>query len=149
MTITELYEAHYKDYCEFLDQDDYKHTKYEWAASEVFDLTTYDSSIDELFVKKIVEVLKAIRDRKTFDYIKDENNYITYLAVCQLLTRFNWINWGTSIRGAWFDGYQASAGTKPIIDMNLEKYGCTEIRFCEAHICALINFLENDQEGQL
>lgn len=148
MTISELYKAHYEDYRDFVGSDEDKPTKYEWAASEVFDLTTYDSFIDELFVKKIVEVLKAIRDRKTFDYIEDENNYITYLAVCQLLTRFNWIDWGTSIRGAWFDGHQASSGIKPIIDMNLEKYGCTEIRFCEAHICALIDFIENDKEGQ-
>jgi hypothetical protein len=144
MTISELYKAHYEDYRDFVGSDEDKPTKYEWAASEIFDLTTYDGSMDELFVKKIIEVIKVILDRHNFEYINDENNYISYLAVCQLLVKYDWIDWGTSIRGAWINE-SCYEKTKPILDSNLEKFGCSEIRFCEAHITALINFIEEDQ----
>lgn len=146
MTIQELYKAHYEDYCEFLSQDDEKRTKYEWAAREVFDLTTYDGSMDELFVKKIIEVFKVIVNRDNFDYIKDEANYITYLTVCQLLVKYDWIDWGTSIRGAWINESSFDSEYRiPILRDNLEKYGCSEVRFCKAHVMALIDFIEEDQ----
>lgn len=140
MTITQIYEAHYADHCISTCGD----TKYEWAASEVFDLTTYDGDLDKLFVKKIIEVLNVIFDRTTYDYIKDETNYITYILVCQLLEKFNWINWGTSIRGAWFDEYYSRKG-HPILDTNLEQYGCEEIPCTEAHLRALIHFIEEEE----
>ena len=66
-------------------------TKYEWAASHVFNLATYDSDLDELFVKKILEVCLVILESKNFDYIEDENNYITFIAVCQRLNSLGWI----------------------------------------------------------
>ena len=95
MPIYEIYEMRYHEHCENTCCD----TKYEWAAREVFDLTTYDGELDELFVKKILEVLKVILNRTNFDYIKEEVDYTNYILVCQLLNKFNWIDWGTSIRG--------------------------------------------------
>lgn len=79
------------------------YSKYEWAASDIFDLVTYDAGLDENFVKKILEVCGAILNNETFDYIRDEKQYTDYIIVCQLLDKFDWINWGTSIRGAWFE----------------------------------------------
>lgn len=78
-------------------------TKYEWAAEKIFDLTTYDSELDELFVKDILEVCKVILDRTNFEYILNRENYIKHILVCQILNKFHWIQWGTSIRGAWFE----------------------------------------------
>lgn len=82
--------------------DDY--TKWEWASSRVFGLYTYDSDLDEKFVRKILEVCKVILNSETYEYIDaDETNYINYILVCQVLNQKNWISCGTSIRGAWFD----------------------------------------------
>lgn len=136
----EIYKAHYDDYCVLVDGA----TKYEWAANEVFELTTYDGSLDELFVKKIIEVLKVIFNRTSFDYIKEESNYITYILVCQLLERFNWIDWGTSIRGAWFENYHLNCKSKSIIDRNLTDYGFEDVEFTEDNLKALIEFIEED-----
>lgn len=89
-------------------------TKYEWAASSVFNLTTYDVGLDELFVKKILEVCKVILNGTNFEYIKDEINYHTYILVCQLLKEMNWIDWGTSIRGAWFNDFAVDEEVSPL-----------------------------------
>ena len=140
MTIPEIYEAHYIDYCSFTGDD----TKYEWAACEVFNLTTYDSALDELFVKKIIEVLKVIFERTTFEYILDEKNYVTYILVCQLLEQFHWIDWGISIRGAWFDTYHPNCKSKAILEYNLERYGLKEVPCTEDNLKALIAFIESD-----
>ena len=119
---------------------------YEWAANEIFDLTTYDGELDELFVKKIIETSKAIIDRKTSEYIEQsENNYIVYILACQIFNKNNWIDWGTSIRGSWFDehGYLAS-NPKPIIDTNLKDYGVDEIPFTIENFKLLIDFISKE-----
>lgn len=100
MTVKDIYKANYetqRDVMGFYDD------KYTWAARQVFDLTTYDGSLDERFVKDILEVCKVILENRNFEYIKNEDNYVKYILVCQLLNGFSWIEWGTSIRGAWFD----------------------------------------------
>lgn len=135
MDIKEIYKAHCNDFCSFTGFD----TKYEWAASEVFDIHTYDGSLDELIVKKIIEVCKVIFDKRTYEYIEDKNNYISYILVCNLLDKFNWITWGTSIRGAWF---YACEDSDRILDCNLEWYGLKEIKFTEENLRALIEFME-------
>lgn len=142
--VREIYEDHYASYCISTCGD----SKYEWAASEVFDLTTYDGELDELFVKKIIEVIKVIFTRTSFEYIKDQNNYITYILVCQLLEKFNWIEWGTSIRGAWFESYHPNQKTHPILDFEYEqdRYGCKEIPFSDDNLIILIRFLEEAEE---
>lgn len=141
MTVKEIYETHYKEYCDFNDDPT---TKYEWAADEIFDLTTYDGELDELFVKKIIEVSKAILYRHTFEYIQNKQDYISYIIVCQMFERFNWIDWGTSIRGAWFDGRYVKA--RPILSRNLETCGVKEVAFTRDNIGALINFIEDGSD---
>lgn len=142
MSIKDIYETHYKEYCDFNDDPT---TKYEWAAGEIFELTTYDGELDELFVKKIIEVSKAILYRHTFEYIKDEKNYIAYILVCQIFEKFNWIDWGTSIRGAWFDcsNYERR---RPILDRNLDTCGVDEVAFTRDNLKALIEFIEEGSD---
>ena len=104
MTTLEIYKAHYEDN-RMNHHEDY--SKYEWAARHIFDLTTYDGALDEKFVKTIMEVCKVILNRSNFDYIGDcdanNENYIKYILACQIFERFKWLDWGTSIRGAWFE----------------------------------------------
>lgn len=56
-----------------------------------------------LFAQKAVEVCEAINDRKTFEYINDEENYKWFLLMCNMPFFSDKLEWGTSIRGAWWD----------------------------------------------
>lgn len=117
-----------------------KRTKYEWAASDIFGLSTYDSELDERFVKDILEVCKVILEKRNYEYIEAcESNYIKYILVCQLLSRLGWINWGTSIRGAWLEGSRFD-----IPNDILDGYGHERmrVRFTVDNFKALIKFME-------
>lgn len=82
-----------------------KPTRFEYLSSHIFDFTTYDGDIDELFVKKALEVCVAITNKQTFDYIKDEDNYRWFLIMCNMPFFSKKLTWGTSIRGAWWELY--------------------------------------------
>jgi hypothetical protein len=140
----DIFEAEYCMYRCCVDDD----SKYEWAASEVFNLTTYDGSLDELFAKKIIEVCKVILERRNFDYIKDKTNYVPYILVCQLLDNFHWIDWGTSIRGAWFDADHPNCEVRPLLKYySRSTTGFQEIPFTEENLKTLIKFIEEDTEN--
>ena len=53
--------------------------KYIFLSDYIFDVITYDD-----------------------DYIKQEEKYIDYILVCNWLESFDLIEWGSSVRGAWF-----------------------------------------------
>ena len=153
LSVKEIYKAQYEEYKSNFDDAP---SKYEWAAHNIFDLTTYDGDLDELFVKCIIDVLKVIRDRSNFEYIKDENNYIKYILVCQLLDKFHWIEWGTSIRGAWFDGYHPRHMVRPILEemewsqwddkkKEFIEHKINGVIFTEDNIKDLIEFLSDDE----
>lgn len=79
-------------------------SKFEFLAAEIFDFTTYDSEVDILWSKRMIEVLEAILNRKTFDYIQSsKENYYNYLTMCNMPFLADKLEWGGSIRGAWFD----------------------------------------------
>lgn len=148
MDVKELYKANYETSQELLSRTD---TKYHWAAFNVFGLTTYDGELDELFVKDIIEVCKVIFDRTNYEYILNRENYIKYVLVCQMLDKHNWINWGSSIRGAWFDRSGClGIESKDIMDelewwdYNLEEPHCVieKVPFTEENLKALIEFIE-------
>ena len=75
-----------------------------YLSVHVFDFTTYDSEIDELFAEKALEVCLAITSGKTFEYQKEsDDNYRWYLIMCNMPFFVDKLEWGTSIRGAWWD----------------------------------------------
>lgn len=78
-------------------------TKMEFLGSTIFDFTTYDSAIDILFAEKMIEVLECILNRTTFEYQTDNDKYIDYLVMVNMPFLNDKLNWGTSVRGAWFD----------------------------------------------
>ena len=140
----DLHKIFQKDYETFLLCDP-EATKYEWAAGHVFNLTTYDGYLDELFTKKIIEVCKIILERKNFDYIKDENNYLNYILVCQLLNNFNWIDWGTSLRGAWFQEQHFNQyQSQPILQHWSAEYDWQDIPFTVENLKLLFEFIEGE-----
>lgn len=80
----------------------------EYLCDQIFDVTTYDSGQSELIGKKCVEVSIAITKKETFEYIKDEANYTWYLMLCNIDFFAKRIDWGGSIRGAWWDTYHGT-----------------------------------------
>ena len=96
-----LFEENKKDQTQRGNAD---YSKYQFLSHLVFNLCAYDDEIEEKWGKAIFEVMCAIRDGETFEYIYiDDTHYERYLLVCQLLKQNNWISWGSSIRGAWFE----------------------------------------------
>ena len=75
----------------------------EFLGVNVFDFTTYDGEMDKLFGSKALEACKAINDKKTFEYQKDEENYKWYLIMVNMPFFEKKLEWGTSIRGAWWN----------------------------------------------
>lgn len=125
-----------------------KWSVWEFLSCDVFDLTTYDEDMDELFVKAIIEVLRVIINKETFEYIRDENNYIKYLIVCNLLYNFEWIEWGTSIRGAWIE---CEENSKIICSHFQSTFGGTQkidikIPATKENIIALVEWAESEVE---
>jgi len=86
-------------------------SRLEYLSDQIFNFTTYESEMGELFASKAVEVCAAISDKKTFDFIGvGDENRMWYLLMCNMPFFADRLEWGTSIRGAWWG---ASTG-KPI-----------------------------------
>jgi hypothetical protein len=153
--LKDIYKAQYEEYCRRLGDDN---SKYTWAATDVFELWTYDSGLDEMFVNAILEVLKVIRDRTTFEYTRYGRNYSKYIQVCQLLHRFRWIDWGISIREAWLGDYRFGHRMRPIleeqewfgperVDGTLKRHTIDSVEFNKDNLSAFIEFMEEESEG--
>lgn len=77
-----------------------------FLGSDVFDFTTYDGEVYELFAKKMIEVIDCILNKKTFDYQNESTeNYLNFLTMVNMPFLSDKLEWGMSIRGAWFDEY--------------------------------------------
>lgn len=80
------------------------HSRVAFLADHVFDFTTYDDDASELFGKKALEVCVCISDKKTFEYQHSgEESYRWYLLMCNMPFFQGKLEWGTSIRGAWWE----------------------------------------------
>lgn len=76
-------------------------SKLEYLSHRVFDFNTYDSDIDVLFSKLMIDTITAIHTRTTFEYQKTD--YQNYLLMVNMTFLADKLEWGTSIRGAWFE----------------------------------------------
>jgi hypothetical protein len=73
-----------------------------YLSEHIFDFTTYDDAVSEMFARVALDICEAISDGTTFEYIKIPTNYHWYLAMCNMPFFADRIEWGTSIRGAWW-----------------------------------------------
>lgn len=106
MNYKELLENSHKQMNERLERDE-PTSRLEFLSNHVFDFTTYDSGVSEMFAKHAVEVVDAITKKKTFDYFKDdEERYKWYLVMVNMPFFERRLSWGSSIRGAWWDDPQ-------------------------------------------
>lgn len=77
----------------------------EFLAESVFGLTTYENIISSLMAKKFLEVCTAVSDGKTFEYIESEDGNMWFLIMVNMPFFAEKLDWGTSIRGAWWRLY--------------------------------------------
>lgn len=90
--------------------------KLEFIGESIFEFTTYDGEIDVIFAESMITVINHILNKTTFEYINEsETNYMNYLMMVNLPFLKNKLEWGTSIRGAWFDEYGHNSEPEPII----------------------------------
>lgn len=145
MTSSEYREMLEHSYKESQRGDSSPLSRLHYLSDYIFDFTTYDSAMSELFASKALEVCKAISDKATFDYIKDADGYRWYLLMVNMPFFAGRLEWGTSIRGAWWI---------PEDHYTLESCGiwrgdeqCTSLTFTadewESFIAAMIDFAKD------
>lgn len=72
--------------------------------ANIFDITTYDDGAGRVFAENIVDVLLAIATRTTFEYqAQSVEHYYRFLTVINFKNIYPLLEWGTSIRGCWFN----------------------------------------------
>lgn len=96
-------------------------SKLQFICEHIFDITTYESYAAEVIGLKMLEVCDAILNNKTFDYIENDNNRINYLTMVNMPFLANKIEWGISIRGAWFDDNPYTTDIFYCIDQGLPR----------------------------
>lgn len=104
-------------------------SRLEFIGINVFDFTTYDGEMDNLFGSKALEVCKAINSKQTFEYQKDPENYKWYLIMVNMPFFEKKLEWGTSIRGAWWDLYGDAEFVLSSCGMYVGEEQLLEIRF--------------------
>jgi hypothetical protein len=78
-------------------------SKLSWLGDQVFGFVTYEDEMSEFFATKAIDVCKVISNGTTYDYIgANEENRRWYLMMCNLPFFASAIDWGGSIRGAWW-----------------------------------------------
>lgn len=79
-------------------------SRLEYLSDWVFGFTTYETEYSELFARKALEVCQAISAQETFVYIEQSENRLWYLMLLNTPFFATKIDWGTSVRGAWWSG---------------------------------------------
>ena len=99
------------DYLEMLEEsyEEYKqwehenfHTKLNFLADAIFGITTYENSIARSMAQEFLQVCEAISNNTTFDFISSGEGCNIYLRTINYPFFMDRIEWGSSIRGAWW-----------------------------------------------
>lgn len=125
------------------EQSSYEVSKFEYLSDYIFDFTTYQSDMAELFGRKAVEVAMAITEASTHKYIEDNENCMWYLLMCNMPFFMDRIDWGTSIRGAWWDAgtFETTGlwdGEQQVVTIHFDDAGWSEF------IRAIWEFVKED-----
>lgn len=120
----------------------------EFLAENIFDFTTYESVVSSLMAQKCLEVCKAISEKKTFEYIKSDEGNLWYLIMVNMPFLEGKLEWGTSIRGAWWHLYGDRKFTVESCGLYVEYEQLLEISFDEDEwprfIDAMIEFARSE-----
>lgn len=110
-------------------------SRLEYLGVRVFGFVTGDAKESELFARKAVEVCAAINAEKTSTYIATPDNYLWFLIMCNMPFFAKRIEWGASIRCAWW---------KPRISYGGESFKNAK---WEEFISAVVAFAEPEMKG--
>ncbi len=92
---------------------EYDHTsRLEYLAEYIFNFTTYETKYSELFASKALEVCSAINKYATFEYIKQPEGHLWFLLMVNMPFFIERLEWGCSIRGAWWGGESQNKSKK-------------------------------------
>jgi hypothetical protein len=136
------------DYAKLLEEsfdevrsyDECMETRLEFLSQKVFGFITYDGGMDALFAAKAAEVCEAINTGTTFAYIEDPERYRWYLLMCNMPFFAGRLNWGTSIRGAWWDAPHGEPHmTLDSCGLWIDGEQATQLRFSDAEWTAFID----------
>lgn len=103
MDYTKLLEESYAVEC----RSNMVSSRHEYLSEFIFDMTTYDSDYSEMFGREALAVCETINDGTTFEYIKDPERYRWYLMMVNTAFFRDRLDWGSSIRGAWWCSKQS------------------------------------------
>lgn len=85
------------------DMQDSDISKLEYLSDNIFGFTTYENIVSSKMAEKCLEVCVAITNKKTFEYIATDEGNLWYLIMVNMPFFAGKLEWGTSIRGAWWD----------------------------------------------
>jgi len=136
MDYLKLLQESYRETAE--NRDDPTLEKLEFLAEGIFGFTTYENVVSSTMAQKALEVCKAISDKKTFDYIASEEGNLWYLVMVNMPFFENRLNWGTSIRGAWWDLW----GNKEFTIESCELFGGEQILELKLNDSEWVKFIE-------
>ena len=74
-----------------------------FLAESVFGFTLYDTDKDMQWCMEALSVIRAILTGTTFDMFRDPASEEVYLKMVNMPFMDGLLEWGGSIRGAWFD----------------------------------------------
>lgn len=115
-------------YSTYIDHSQQNETRLEYLATAVFGFITYERKQAEIITRKALEVAAAITNRTTFEYIENTDNRTWYLVMCNMPFFADKLEWGGSIRGAWWH-----PNTKKVF--TLESYGFYDKDSDDEQIC--------------
>ena len=123
--------------------------KFDFLGDYIFNYITYDSEMSELFARKTVDVIKAINNHTTIEYIREnKENYKWYLILCNMSFLYGKLGWGTSIRGAWWNCDGVTFQSCQLYDGDKQICGYFKLtqEEWEKFISAIIEFVEIENE---
>lgn len=102
--LDERYESH----CSIMESSNTpeKYWPTSFLSMDVFDFTLYDCEAEQTWAASMLRVIDCILNKTTFEFQgMSDDNYNTYLAMVNMPFLCNKLEWGGSIRGAWFATY--------------------------------------------
>lgn len=111
-----------KDYKETLQAEEGK-SKLEYIGEDVFNLCTYCVETTEFMTTKALEVCHAINNRNNHEYISVDHDHTWYVTILNMPFFKDKIDWGTSIRGAWWCKHESMNNNNlKLEDMDNDKW---------------------------
>lgn len=99
-------------------QKDINRIRMAWIGEVLFGFCTYEEEFCAEMTRSALDVADAISNRYTFDYISNDENYRWYLLMVNMPFFENKLEWGTSIRGAWWVHFQTF---EDVMEMTLNR----------------------------